>query len=274
MLQKLDVDELIRTRAPKYYKWIPRFVIRAVERYICQDRMNKILVNIGHLHGSEFAKGLLHELDIEYAVEKGEENLPAADNRRVTYVCNHPLGALDGVCLIDWITKRHGVEPAFVVNDLLTVLTPLNDIFIPINKHGSQSRTAVSAVDAVFADVNRPVIMFPAGLCSRQLQKGAEIRDLKWNKMFISKSAESGRPVIPLRFVGQNTPQFYRFARRRERLGLKFNLEMIRLPREMVLAEGNRYGVRVGEPIAAENLRRGQGAAAQAAEIRNYIYTL
>jgi 1-acyl-sn-glycerol-3-phosphate acyltransferase len=176
--------------------------------------------------------------------------------------------------LIDGVTKRHGIEPAFVVNDLLSVLTPLNDIFVPINKHGAQSRTAVSGVDAAFADYNRPVIMFPAGLCSRQLKKGAEICDLKWNKMFIPKSADSGRTIIPVRFVGQNTPQFYRFARRRERLGLKFNLEMLRLPREMILAEGNRYGLRIGQVIKPEELRRGPGTVAQAAEIRNYIYTL
>lgn len=271
---KVDIDELLRERAPGYYRWIPRVAIRAMERYVCQDRLNQVLRVTAGKTGSAFAEGALQDLNVSYSLESGAEFLPARNNCRVTYVCNHPLGGLDGICLIDWVAKHHGVEPAFIVNDLLTVVTPLNNVFIPVNKHGAQSRTAVSDVDAAFADVNRPVIMFPAGLCSRQLKKGAEIRDLKWNKMFVQKSAESERTVIPVRFLGQNSPNFYRFARRRERLGVKFNLEMIRLPREVVLGQGSRYGLRVGCPIAPEDLRRGHEAAAQAAEIRNYIYTL
>ncbi len=271
---KVDIDELLRKRLPGYYRWIPRVLIRALARYVCQDRLNRILQVTAGKTGSAFAKGLLNDLNVSYSVEGGVENMPAPENRRVTYVCNHPLGGLDGVCLIDWVAKHHGVDPAFIVNDLLMVVTPLNDIFVPINKHGAQSRGAVTDVDAAFADIDRPVIMFPAGLCSRQVKKGAEICDLKWNKMFVQKSAESGRTVIPLRFIGQNSPKFYRFARRRQRLGLKFNLEMLRLPREMVIGEGNRYGLRIGRPIAPEKLRRGHEAVAQAKEIRNYIYTL
>lgn len=271
---KVDIDELLRERAPGYYRWIPRVLIRAMERYVCQDRLNRVLQVTAGKTGSAFAAGALADLNVSYSVERGAENMPARENRRVTYVSNHPLGGLDGICLIDWVAKHHGVEPAFIVNDLLTVVTPLADVFVPINKHGRQSRGAVADVDAAFADLERPVIMFPAGLCSRQLKKGAEICDLKWNKMFVQKSAEVGRTVIPLRFIGRNTPEFYRFARRRERLGLKFNLEMIRLPREVVLGEGNCYGLRVGEQIPPENLRRGHEAVEQAKEIRNYIYTL
>lgn len=271
---KVDIDELLRERAPRYYRWIPRVLIRAMERYVCQDRLNRILQVTAGLTGSDFAAGVLSELGVSYSVESGVENMPARENRRVTYVCNHPLGGLDGICLIDWVAKYHGVEPAFVVNDLLTVVTPLNNIFVPINKHGRQSRGAVADVDDAFANLERPVIMFPAGLCSRQVRKGAEICDLKWNKMFVQKSAEAGRAVVPLRFIGQNSPEFYRFARRRERCGMKFNLEMLRLPRELILGEGSHYGLRIGRQIAPDDLNRGHGAVAQAQEIRNHIYTL
>jgi len=270
---RVDVDELLRARAPRYHKWIPRSVVRALERYVCQDQLNDILRATEGLGGSAFARAMLEYLDVDYSVASGLGNLPPVDVP-VTYASNHPLGALDGVCLIDWVARRHGCEPAFVVNDLLTVVRPLGNIFIPINKHGRQSRSAVSDVDAAFADLGRPVIMFPAGLCSRQLSAGAEIRDLKWNKMFVQKSAEVGRTVVPLRFEGRNSDAFYRLARRRERIGMKFNIEMIRLPREIFTGAGSRFTVRVGEPVPPARLMRGHGAAAQARDIREYIYTL
>ncbi len=271
---KVDVDALLRSRAPKQYKWIPRALIRALERYVCQERLNRVLAATAGMKDSAFAAGALSDLNVGYTTESGADALPEPGNTAVTYVSNHPLGGLDGICLIDWVARRHGVEPRFIVNDLLTVVTPLSGVFIGINKHGAQSRSAASEVDAAFADLSRPVIMFPAGLCSRQEKKGGEIRDLKWNKMFVQKSAETGRTVIPLRFIGQNSPKFYRLARRRARLGLKFNLEMLRLPRELVMAQGSRFGLRIGRPIAAADLSRGHEAAAIAERIRTYVYTL
>lgn len=268
----VNVGELLKKRAPGYYKWIPAPVIRALERYVCQDELNRLLRVTSGLTGSAFAAALLRELKVDYSVQN-RELLPDVQTP-VTYVSNHPLGALDGICLIDWIARRHGCEPAFIVNDLLSVIKPLSNIFIPINKHGRQSRGAVSDVDNTFADLSRPVIMFPAGMCSRQQHPGGEIRDLRWNKMFVQKSSETGRVVVPLRFEGENSEAFYRFARRRQRLGMKFNLEMVRLPRELVGGAGKNFNIKIGVTIPNEQLLRGHEAIAQAAGIRDYIYTL
>lgn len=269
---KVDVGELLQKRAARYYRWIPSAAVRALERYVCQDELNRLLQVTAGLTGSAFAEALLRELRVGYRVENSDR-LPEL-SVPVTYVSNHPLGALDGICLIDWVARRHGCEPAFVVNDLLSVVKPLNNVFIPINKHGRQSRGAVGDVEGAFSNLQRPVIMFPAGMCSRQLRAGAEIRDLKWNKMFVQKSSEVGRTVVPLRFVGENSDAFYRLARRRESLGLKFNAEMLRLPREFVGGAGKYFEIRVGLPIPPEQLLRGHEAAEQARGIREYIYTL
>lgn len=269
---EVNVGDLLKKRAPGYYKWIPAAAIRALERYVCQDELNRLLRVTAGLTGTSFAEAILRELKVSYSIQ-GLELLPDVQ-APVTYVSNHPLGALDGICLIDWVGRRHGCEPAFVVNDLLSVVKPLSNVFIPINKHGRQSRSAVSDVDSAFADLSRPVIMFPAGICSRQQRAGGEIRDLRWNKMFVQKSAEAGRAIVPLRFEGENSQAFYRLARRRQKLGLKFNLEMIRLPRELVCGAGKNYNIKIGVTIPADQLMRGHEAAAQAAGIRDYIYTL
>ncbi|MBD5352851.1 MAG: hypothetical protein HDR79_10500 [Bacteroides sp.] len=272
MEMKVDVDAVLRSRAPGYHKWIPRPLIKGLEKYICQERLNELLEITAGLRGAEFCHKLLEEMQVTTRFEDMPE-LDAVHPNQVTYACNHPLGALDGIALIEYLTKRHGVEPYFVVNDLLSILKPLDGVFIPINKHGAQSRGAVSDVDAAFHDVSRPVVMFPAGLCSRKGKDG-EIRDLKWNKMFVNKSAETGRKIIPLRCFSENSPSFYRFAKMRENLGIKFNMEMIALPREFVHSQGKVLEFRAGKPIAANLLPKGSAAMAMAAGIRDHVYSL
>lgn len=269
---KVDVDSVLRSRAPVYHKWIPRPLIKGLENYICQDRLNELLEITAGLTGAAFCRKLLEEMNVSTRFEDMPPLAPE-NPHAVTYACNHPLGALDGIALIDYLTQRHGVEPYFVVNDLLSILKPLDGVFIPINKHGAQSRGAVSDVDAAFHDLSRPVVMFPAGLCSRKGANG-EIKDLKWNKMFVHKSSEAGRTIIPVRCFSENSQAFYRFAKMRERVGVKFNLEMIALPREFVKSEGKELQFRAGTPVAAELLPRGSASAAMAAGIRDHVYSL
>ena len=138
-LMKIDVDGVLRQRIPRYYRYIPRFIIKWLERTICQDRMNELLEKNKSKTNAEFCAGVLEDLNISYEVI-GEENLPPVENRRVVIVSNHPLGALDGMTMIDYITKRYGGNVKFVVNDLLMAIKPLNGVFLPINKHGKQSR--------------------------------------------------------------------------------------------------------------------------------------
>ena len=60
----------------------------------------------------------------------------------------------------------------------------------------------------------------------------------------------------------------------REKAGVKFNLEMIALPREFVKAEGKELLFRAGKPVAAELLPRGSASAAMASGIRDHVYSL
>ena len=48
---KLDVDLVLRTRLAKHYRFIPKFIIRWLERTICQEEMNGILQNNAGLDG-------------------------------------------------------------------------------------------------------------------------------------------------------------------------------------------------------------------------------
>lgn len=230
-----------------------------------------MLVGLRGLYDADFCRGLLDQLRIKYEI-KNAENLPSVENKRFLLVSNHPLGALDGVVMIDYLTRLYGGKVKFVVNDLLLAISPLKGVFVPINKHGRQSRKASCDVDEAFAS-DDPVIVFPAGMCSRRQSDGS-ICDLEWKKMFVNKAVEHQRDVIPVYFNAQNSSFFYKFAKFRTRLGLKFNVEMILLPREMLNKEDARFEMIVGKPIEYQALKNGKYAKEQAAEIKELVYKL
>lgn len=267
---RIDIDSVLRERVPGYYKFIPRFLIRALERIICQDDLNRLLRHNADKSGVDFCRGVITDLDVSYNVHG---SLPSADPR-VIIVSNHPLGGLDGMVLASMVSEQYGGrrDVKFVVNDLLTFVEPLRPIFLGVNKHGKQSREAARNLDEAF-EGDAPMVMFPAGLVSRKGDDGA-IADLQWNKMVVNKAISSRRNVIPLHFGGENSSFFYKFARLRNRLGLKFNIEMIRLPREVFESAGKAFDIHIGQPISWESLRGGKDAAAEAASLREEVYRL
>ncbi|MDE7396726.1 MAG: 1-acyl-sn-glycerol-3-phosphate acyltransferase, partial [Muribaculum sp.] len=185
---KIDVDSVIRNRMGSKARRIPRWFTRLIERIIRQDDLNGILQRTAGLEGAAFCNGVLNDLDITYTVEGV---LPDPTRRNVIIVSNHPLGALDGITLIDWATKYYGHEVRFMVNDLLMAVDPLKPVFVPVNKFGRQDRGAAQSLDEILADHETPLIIFPAGLCSRKLS--GRIADLPWKKTFVSRAAESHR---------------------------------------------------------------------------------
>lgn len=271
---RIDIEEVLRQRLPRLSRFIPRPLVEWMKRTICQDRLNQVLQANVELEGADFARGALKSFDITTKV-MGEELLPSPSERRVLYVSNHPLGGLDGMALIDYVQKRHGGDVYFVVNDLLSAVKPLEKVWLPVNKHGRQSRTSLQAVEEAFAG-NNPIIMFPAGLCSRLQDEGGQkvVKDLKWQKMFVNKAYRHRRNIVPLHFFGQNSDRFYRIARRREKLGLKFNIEMIYLPQEMVKMEHSEFVLKFGTPIPWRQLTPGAEAEACAARIRDIVYNI
>ncbi len=266
---KIDVDSVIRKRLGSKARRIPRWVTRLIERIIRQDDLNGILERTAGLEGAAFCHGVLNDLDITYSVEG---QLPDPSRRNVIIVSNHPLGALDGITLIDWATEYYGHEVRFMVNDLLMAVEPLKPVFVPVNKFGRQDRDSARSLDDILNDRDTPLIIFPAGLCSRKLS--GRIADLPWKKTFVSRAIESHRDIIPIYFKAKNSTFFYNFADIRRRLMPKVNLEMALLPREIFNCRGRKFVIRIGQSIAWSTLKSGQKAAAQAESIRNSVYNM
>lgn len=245
--QQIDIGKVI---AKKFGKRLPRMIIRSLERLIVQDEINFVLRSYGHLEGMDFVAKLMNYFGITLEIV-GQERLP--EDGRALFVCNHPLGALDGICLSHLIGSHYQSEIRYIVNDMLLALEPFRHIFVPVNTLSGQSRESVQKLNDALASPY-PVITFPAGICSRLID--GEVTDLPWKNSFIKQAIRSNRPIVPLYFNGLNSRSFYKIESLRKRLGIKFNIGTALLPRQMFKAKGSHYIVAVGEAIPCEALQQ------------------
>ncbi len=264
----IDIDRILREKAPKYAKYVPGFVVSYLKRIVHQDDLNDFLTQAKGKQGVEWLKAALDYLDTTIVV-KGEENLPKEG--LCTFVSNHPLGGQDGLALGYVLGSAYGGKVKYLVNDLLMNLHGLAPLCIPINKTGRQAKDFPKMVEAGFASDNQ-LIMFPAGLCSRR-QNGV-IRDLEWKKTFITKSVEAKRDVVPIHFEGRNSDFFYRLANICKALGIKFNIAMLYLVDEMFKNSHNTFTVTIGKPIPWQTFDKSKTPLEWAQYVKEEAYKL
>ena len=264
----IDIDKVLREKAPKYYKYIPRFVVSYLKRIVHQEELNVFLRESKDKVGVDFLKACLEFLDANIVV-KGEENLPKEG--LYTFVSNHPLGGQDGVALGYVLGSFYNGKVKYMVNDLLMNLQGLAPLCIPINKTGKQAKDFPRMVEAGFASDDQ-LIMFPAGLCSRR-QNGV-IRDLDWKKTFIVKSVQTHRDVVPIHFEGRNSNFFYNLANICKFLGIKVNIAMLYLADEMLKNRHKTFTVTIGKPISWQTFDKSKTPAEWAAYVKDIVYKL
>ena len=243
-MRLIDLEAVISNKAPKLRKKLPTWVIRLMEKLICQAEMNDIITRFGHNDGAAFAKAMSEDMGVTYTVT-GMENLDK--NARYMLVSNHPLGGFDGISYIavfgDFFPKIK-----VIVNDLLMYIDPLQSVFLPVNTMGRQKRSDMETLQKAYNSEDTQLISFPAGFCSRYID--GKVQDIEWKKSVIKQSVESKRDIVPMYFEGRNSTFFYGLEWVRRKLGMKFNIGLILLPRQMMkTARNQHFKIYVGKPI-------------------------
>lgn len=263
----IDIEQVIGSKNPRLLKMLPGFIIRYLKRIMHQDEMNAFIKECSQWHGLDFAHKII-EMFGTTVVAEGLENIP--HEGRYVIAANHPLGGLDGIALITAASQIRK-DIVFPVNDLLMNVKNLQEVFIPVNKHGSNAEN-IRLFDETFkSDV--VILYFPAGLVSRKQKKGV-IKDLEWKKTFISKARKSGRNIVPAHIDGYNTNFFYNLARFRKRIGMKQNIEMLYLVDEMYKQKGKTIRITFGKPIDIGLLDKSHNDADWAQQIKEHVYRL
>jgi 1-acyl-sn-glycerol-3-phosphate acyltransferase len=265
--QRIDIEKVLASKNPALARSVPRFIKNYLKRIVHQDELNEFLDKWGHLRDSELIAAGLNHFEIKFKVI-GSENIPKSG--RYIFVSNHPLGGLDGLVFIHELSSHFPVIK-FPVNDILTNIKNLSGIFLPVNKHGTQAKNAARMIEEAYAS-DCQVLYFPAGLCSRK-NRGV-IKDLQWQKSFISKSIQHRRDIIPAYFSGSNSNFFYRLANIRKYLGIKANIEMMYLADEMFKQKDKEIRLVFGKPIPWETFDKSKDALEWADWVKSRSYDL
>ncbi|MEP0713656.1 1-acyl-sn-glycerol-3-phosphate acyltransferase [Algoriphagus sp.] len=263
----IDIEKLIASKNPALLKWMPGFVLNYIKRVTHEEWMNQILDRVDHLHGIDFAKGIISELNIEVELV-GAENIPKTGG--IILAANHPLGGIDGIALMQAISQVR-TDMRFLVNDILMALKNFDPLFVPINKHGKNSIDTLTAIESAYSE-SYAVIVFPAGLVSRKDEIG--IKDLEWKKSFISKAKKYKKDILPCFIGGKNSNFFYNLAYWRKKIGIKANIEMFYLADELYKQQGKKVVITVGEQISYQSLNSSKTDSQWAEEVKEVVYKL
>ncbi len=262
----IDVEKVLRAKAPGLYPRLPRFVIRYLKHIVHQDEINDFVQRASNDVGLAYSAVIIKEFGVHVSAT-GLDNLP--ENGRYIFAANHPLGGLDGVAMVGVVGQRFP-RLKFPVNDILMYVRNFSEIFVPVNKLGTTGRAAAKVTDDAFFSENQ-ILMFPAGLCSRKIN--GKIVDLEWKKGFISKAVQCRRDVVPVYISGRNSSFFYNLSRLRKWLKIKVNLEMLYLVDEMYKQRGKEIRFTFGRPIPWQEFE-GKNPKECAEKVKKIVYSL
>ncbi|MCD6018729.1 MAG: putative hemolysin [Bacteroidetes bacterium] len=262
----IDIEKILKEKAFKLYKWLPRFAINWLKKKLHEDDINGAMEHLKDDVGLEFNRRGLEKLGAK--VESlNDEFVPRTGS--IVIVSNHPLGGLDGMALIKAVGDiRPDVH--FLVNDVLKNIKNYGDIYVAVNKLGATSAKYLRVIEEVFR-TESALLLFPAGLVSRK-QDGV-VRDLEWKKTFITQAIDHKRMIQPVFIEGKNSKFFYNFAMWRKRLGIKANIEMLFLPDEMFKARKETIKIHFSKPFDSALLDESKTHKQWAALVYQYIYS-
>lgn len=263
----IDIKKVISEKNPGLAKWMPRFVLSYIKRIVHEDEVNRVMAKHGHLYELEYVDALIGEFGVEVSYT-GEENIPL--DRSVIFASNHPLGALDGVVLMHVLGKFRN-DLKFLVNDILLNIPNFGNLFVPVNKHGSNGKRGVEIIEETYSGKDA-VIVFPAGLVSRKQEYG--IKDLEWKKSFINKAKKYKKDVVPIYVEGKNSEFFYNLASVRKKIGIKANIEMFYLADEMFGQKNKKIVVHIGKPISYKYFDASKSDLYWAETVKNMVYEI
>ena len=116
---------------------------------------------------------------------------------KVIIVANHPLGALDALCLIQMVCSlRQDKKVKIIANRVLGEISQLKEFMIGVDNFNDRvSRDALQKIDKAL-QAEEAVIFFPSGEVSRAGLFG--IKEGMWKGGFVKFAKRNATPILPI----------------------------------------------------------------------------
>ena len=101
------------------------------------EQVNTLYQNLSEKRGLEFIQGVFQQLNISIQISEDHlKRLP--EQGSCVVVANHPFGALDGLAMIQELSKRRS-DVKVMANFVLSKIEPIHDYFIAVNPFENQA---------------------------------------------------------------------------------------------------------------------------------------
>ena len=243
----IDIEKEIQKKFPKIDTKLPIFkksIFQVAKKLIHEDKINTFLKDNKEFYGFEFVDATLDYFGVDFSFQSNEiENIPASG--RVVIIANHPLGALDALCLLKLVGKvRKDVK--IVANDFLAGIENIDSLLIKIDNFKSkQSKENIQKIYKAL-EKEEAVIIFPAGEVSRITPTG--VKDGKWERGFLKFAKKTKSPILPILVDGKNSKTFYTVSL------LNKTFSTILLSDEMFKQQNKIVNLKIGGLIEYENI--------------------
>jgi putative hemolysin len=266
-MKYIDVTSSIKESDSDFLKKFPAFLVRWLEKIIKQDELNIILDKYKDCEGGDFHRSIVKEFNLTIEIE-GIENLP--ENGKCFFLANHPFGIIDGMALTKTVIEKYGTFKA-IGNESFNFIPNLRPYIALVNPYGLSSKAYVAELEKVYqSDV--AITHFPAGEVSRRYN--GKIQDRAWQKSFITRAVSCHRDIVPFYFHGKNSNLFYGINLVRRALGIKTNVELILLPREMFLKRNKTIRFKIGKPIPWQKFDSSMTHVQWAQRVKEHVYNM
>lgn len=266
-MNHIDLTNSINESNSDFLKKFPSFFVRWLEKVIKQKEMNIITDKYIDLEGADYHRAIIKEFNITLDVN-GIENLP--EKRKCFFVSNHPFGVVDGLILTKTVIEKYGTLKA-IGNESFQFIPNLRPYIALVNPYGMSPRKYVAELEKVYqSDV--AITHFPAGNVSRRFW--GKVLDQDWKKSFITRAISCQRDIVPFYFHGGNSNLFYGINLMRRIFGIKLNIELALLPRELFLKQNKTVCFTIGKPIPWQIFDSSHTHVQWAQKVREHVYKM
>jgi len=197
----------------------------------------------------QFLDFALQALDVGHEV-LGQGIAAVPQTGATVVVANHPFGGVEGV-LLGKLLRQRRPDVKILVNDMLTRIPELRELFIPVSvlDRNARARNANGLREANrHLKAGGLLLIFPAGMVASYDLRQRRVTERAWNRLAGHLVLRSGASVVPMFIEGRNSALFHL-------LGLvHFRLRTLLLPRQLLNRRSTTVRVHVGDPVTGPEL--------------------
>ena len=245
----INAESMLRKAYPKIFDYpalISKTIVGTTRLLIHEKSINRFMETHEQKNGLEFINAALEHLNVSYkTVHRQIENIPPMG--KVIIVANHPLGALDALCLIQMVCSvRQDKKVKIVANRMLGAIPQLKEFLIGVdNINDRLSKYSLKQIDNAL-QAEEAVIFFPSGEVSRAGLFG--VKEGSWKSGFIKFAKRNATPILPIYIKAKNSSLFYIASWIYKPLGA------LLLSHEMFAAKNRVFDFTIGEMISEKAL--------------------